>query len=212
MKNKIRFTKESKLSVLASIIIGVAFYTLFYNKMPDIIPTHWNFSGEIDGYSEKFNAFVLIPAGMVGANIFLNFMLDNDPKNRTQKNKAITIGKISMPVILLFILTIQTIFGLGREVKVNLLVDILMGVLFIAIGNYLPKAKRNYVVGIKVPWTLNSDENWNRTHRFGGVVYIIGGFLFIINSFINSSIIVFLTIGALFLPIIYSFYLYTKGI
>ncbi len=212
MKNKIRFTMTSKLSVLISIIIVIIFNVLFYKKMPDMIPVHWNFAGEVDRYADKFNAYVTTPILLVLAGIFMNFMLDNDPKNKTQKNMAITIGKISIPGIIFFIFMIQTIYGLGKEININLITNMLLGVLFIALGNYLPKAKRNYVVGIRVPWTLNSDENWNRTHRLGGIVYIIAGLMFMINVFLNSEFLIFLIIFLFTSPIIYSFYLYTKGI
>lgn len=212
MKNKIRFTMTSKLSVLISIIIVIIFNVLFYKKMPDMIPVHWNFAGEVDRYADKFNAYVTTPILLVLAGIFMNFMLDNDPKNKTQKNMAITIGKISIPGIIFFIFMIQTIYGLGKEININLITNMLLGVLFIALGNYLPKAKRNYVVGIRVPWTLNSDENWNRTHRLGGIVYIITGLMFMINVFLNSEFLIFLIIFLFTSPIIYSFYLYTKGI
>lgn len=212
MKNKIRFTMTSKLSVLISIIIVIIFNVLFYKKMPDMIPVHWNFAGEVDRYADKFNAYVTTPILLVLAGIFMNFMLDNDPKNKTQKNMAITIGKISIPGIIFFIFMIQTIYGLGKEININLITNMLLGVLFIALGNYLPKAKRNYLVGIRVPWTLNSDENWNRTHRLGGIVYIIAGLMFMINVFLNSEFLIFLIIFLFTSPIIYSFYLYTKGI
>ncbi|MFB0972796.1 MAG: SdpI family protein [Neofamilia sp.] len=212
MKNKIRFTMTSKLSVLISIIIVIIFNVLFYKKMPDMIPVHWNFAGEVDRYADKFNAYVTTPILLVLAGIFMNFMLDNDPKNKTQKNMAITIGKISIPGIIFFIFMIQTIYGLVKEININLITNMLLGVLFIALGNYLPKAKRNYVVGIRVPWTLNSDENWNRTHRLGGIVYIIAGLMFMINVFLNSEFLIFLIIFLFTSPIIYSFYLYTKGI
>lgn len=212
MKNKIRFTKTSKISVIVSILIVIIFNLIFYSKMPDMVPNHWNIDGEVDGYTTKFNGFILLPIILVLSGIFLNFMLDNDPKNKNQKNMAITIGKIAMPGILLLIMVLQTVFGLGMEFDVNLVVNFLLGILFIAIGNYLPKAKRNYTVGIKLPWTLNSDENWNKTHRLGGILFILAGILFIANIFISSEIVVYIMILTFILPAIYSFYLYTKGI
>lgn len=212
MKNKIRFTRDSKLSVLSTVIIVLVFNLFFYRKMPDMVPSHWNFAGEVDGYTDKFQAFISMPMAMVLLTIFLNFMLDNDPKNRSQKNMAITLGRITMPCVLILVLAMQAIFGLGKEVNVNLIVNLLLGLLFIAIGNYLPKAKRNYVVGIRLPWTLNSDENWNRTHRLGGLTFILAGILFILNIFINKEYIVYISLSLFLIPSIYSFYLYTKGI
>ena len=140
-------------------------------------------------------------------------MLDNDPRNKRQNKFVMTISKLAVPLlmILIYVLTIMT--GLGRDVNVTVIIPLFVGLLFIAIGNYLPKTKRNYTMGIKLPWTLNSDENWRRTHRLGGICFIIIGISFIISVFLKSEIIfiVSLIIGTI-IPSVYSYYLYTKGI
>ena len=95
----------------------------------------------------------------------------------------------------------------------NMITFLLLGILFTVIGNYMPKAKQSYTMGIKLPWTLNSEENWNRTHRLAGFVWSVGGLLMIVNGFVQwvwlSEIIVF---AMIFIPIVYSFVLYRKGI
>ena len=60
-----------------------------------------------------------------------------------------------------------------------------IGVLFMIIGNYLPKCKQNYTMGIKLPWTLDDEENWNRTHRFAGFLWVAGGVVIAINAFLK---------------------------
>ena len=124
-----------------------------------------------------------------------------------------TISKLSMPAIMLLIYIITVMAGFGREVKVSTILPIFIGLLFIAIGNYFPKIKRNYTMGIKLPWTLNSDENWRRTHRLGGICFIIIGLSLILSVFLKSEIVflVPLILGGI-IPAIYSYYLYTKGI
>ena len=213
MKNKFRFRKNSKISIIASLVILIIFNALFYNKMPDQLPTHWNFQGQADDYSSKFQAMVMIQGFLVLMNLFLCFMLDNDPKNERQNNFLMTLTKLSMPIMMIVIYVITILAGLGREVNTSVIISLLMGVLFIAIGNYMPKVKRNYTVGIKLPWTLNSDENWRRTHRLGGICFILMGLCFFATPFVKSELIIFIPIAiVLVLPMIYSYYLYTKGI
>lgn len=213
MKNKFRFRKNSKISIIASLVILIIFNALFYNKMPDQLPTHWNFQGQADDYSSKFQAMVMIQGFLVLMNLFLCFMLDNDPKNERQNNFLMTLTKLSMPIMMIVIYVITILAGLGRDVNTSVIISLLMGVLFIAIGNYMPKVKRNYTVGIKLPWTLNSDENWRRTHRLGGICFILMGLCFFATPFVKSELIIFIPIAiVLVLPMIYSYYLYTKGI
>lgn len=213
MKNKFKLRKDSIISIIASILLVVIFNILFYDKMPAELPTHWNFQGQADDYSSKFHAMVVIQGFLVLMNAFLCFMLDSDPKNNKQCNLVMTISKLSMPAIMLLIYIITVMAGFGREVKVSTILPIFIGLLFIAIGNYFPKIKRNYTMGIKLPWTLNSDENWRRTHRLGGICFIIIGLSLILSVFLKSEIVflVPLILGGI-IPAIYSYYLYTKGI
>lgn len=213
MKNKFKLRKDSIISIIASILIVVIFNLLFYHKMPAELPNHWNFQGQVDGYSSKFDAMVLTHAFLIFGNIFMCFMLDNDPRNKKQNNFVMTISKLAMPAVMLVVYTITVMVGLGRAVNVSVIIPVFVGLLFIAIGNYLPKTKRNYTVGIKLPWTLNSDENWRRTHRLGGICFVITGLCFILSVFLKSEIVflVPLFLGAI-IPAVYSYYLYTKGI
>ena len=89
-----------------------------------------------------------------------------------------------------------------------------MGLLFVVIGNYLPKCKRNYTLGIKVKWTLANEENWNATHRFAGKVWVLGGLLMMIGGFLPRGISLLIMIGAAlllgFVPMMYSYLYYKK--
>lgn len=213
MKNKFRLRKSSIISIIASILILIIFNILFYDKMPAELPTHWNFQGQADDYSSKFDAMVLTHGFLVVMNIFACFMLDNDPRNKKQKNFLMTLSKLAMPAIMIVVYTITVMVGLGRDVNVSIIIPLFVGLLFIVIGNYLPKTKRNYTMGIKLPWTLNSDENWRRTHRLGGICFVIIGISLIVSVFLKSEIVflVPLILGGI-IPAFYSYYLYTKGI
>lgn len=213
MKNKFKLRKDSIISIIASILLVIIFNLLFYHKMPAELPTHWNFHGEVDKYSSRFDAMVLTPGVLVIMNAVLLFMLDNDPRNKKQNNFVMIISKLTMPAIMLLSYTMTIMAGLGRELNVSVIIPVFVGLLLIAIGNYLPKIKRNYTMGIKLPWTLNSDENWRRTHRLGGICIVIIGLSLILSVFLKSEIVflVPLILGGI-IPAIYSYYLYTKGI
>lgn len=213
MKNKIKFKKESIISIIFSIILFALVNIIFYKKMPETIPTHWNINNEIDDYSSKFSAFIKTPIFLILLNIFSCFMLDNDPKNINKNKLIILIGKATVPLVLLITFMISVFYGLGKGINVTVMVSLFVGFLLIVIGNYLPKTKRNYTVGIKLPWTLNSDENWRKTHRLGGYTFILGGLFFLISPFVENQYLILITIAIIFfIPMIYSFYLYKNGI
>lgn len=213
MKNKIKFKKESVISVIFSILLFALVNLLFYKKMPETLPTHWGFNNKIDGYSSKFTSLITTPLLLILLNIFSCFMLDNDPKNKDKNNFVITIGKSTIPLVMLITFVISVFYGLGKKINVMVIISIFVGFLLILIGNYLPKTKRNYTVGIKLPWTLNSDENWNKTHRLAGYFFILGGIIFLFTPFIGNEYLIFLTFMIIgIIPAIYSFYLYKNGV
>lgn len=213
MKNKIKFKKESVISVIISILLFAIVNLLFYKKMPETLPTHWGFNNKIDGYSSKFTTLITTPLLLIFLNIFSCFMLDNDPKNKDKNNFVITIGKATIPLVMLITFVISVFYGLGKKINVMVIISIFVGFLLILIGNYLPKTKRNYTVGIKLPWTLNSDENWNKTHRLAGYFFILGGIFFLLTPFIRNEYLIFLTFMIIgIIPAIYSFYLYKNGV
>ncbi len=101
----------------------------------------------------------------------------------------------------------------GMKVNIGMVTNIIIGILFMVVGNYIPKSKQSYTVGIKLPWTLASTENWNKTSRLAGKLWIVGGILFIINAFLLYSGVLFIVILLMaVIPAVYSFCLYKKGI
>ena len=113
------------------------------------------------------------------------------------------------------VITCMSIYGLalGMDIDIGVIVNIMVGIMFIILGNYVHKVKQNYTVGMKLPWTLNSEENWNRINRMTGWILILSGLLFLMNSLLLKTEIVFAVILLVILvPMIYSFILYKKGI
>jgi uncharacterized membrane protein len=127
----------------------------------------------------------------------------------------IAIGKWSIPAVCIFLMPVTIFYALGRNVNVATIVPIFVGLVFIAIGNYLPKCRQNYTVGIKLPWTLASEENWRRTHRFAGITFIFSGILMVAAGIWPigfSGAITGVLVLTLLGPAVYSYSLYKRGI
>ena len=104
----------------------------------------------------------------------------------------------------------------GEEFQPYLITNLLMGIVFIVIGNYLPKCKQNYTIGIKIKWTLENEENWNVTHRFAGKVWVIGGLLLMACGFLPAFIAPWVMVAAMIVlvvvPIVYSYRYHKKQV
>lgn len=209
MKNK-KMLIWTSLVCLIPILVGAA----VYSRLPETMATHWNLNGEADGWSSRAFAVFGLPGILLAVNLFLPFALKADPKHENMSDKLVLISLWTIPLVSLLCSGLTLARGLGYEVRVERWVPIFMGVLFIVIGNYLPKTKQSYTMGIKLPWTLNSEENWNRTHRLAGFLWVLGGVYFIVMSFIGWSLPAFLLPLAVMIlvPTAYSYLLYKKGI
>ena len=185
---------------------------LVYNRLPSQVPTHFNVNGQVDGTMPKMLGLFGIWTFCFILHVVCCFVTMADPKRTNIPDMVIRIICMICPVIALMVNAISVYCGLGYTVDVNLAVNITVTILIVILGNYLPKVKRNYVVGIKTSWALNSDENWHRTNRFGGYCMVITGILYFVLSLFNMYAgIVALLIGCI-LPTIYSYILFRQGI
>lgn len=209
MKNK-KMLIWTTLVCLIPILVGAA----VYSRLPETMATHWNLSGEPDGWSSRPFAVFGLPGILLAVNLFLPFALKADPKHENMSDKLVLISLWTIPLVSLLCCGMTLARGLGYAVRVERWVPIFMGVLFILIGNYLPKTKQSYTMGIRLPWTLHSEENWNRTHRLAGFLWVLSGVAFIVMSFVGWSMAAFFIILAVMVavPTAYSYVLYRKGI
>lgn len=200
------------LAVIITLIpclVGV----FLWGRLPERIPTNFNFSGEISGYSSKGSFVIGMPVMMAVVELVLYFFIVNDPKRNNMSRKLITISFWIIPVLTVFMMMLCYGIALGMRIDIGMAVNLILGIFLVITGNYLPKTRQNYSMGIKLPWTLSSEENWNKTHRMAGWLWVAGGVLFMINAFFKSP---FLMVLALILmsgiPAGYSFWLYKRGI
>jgi uncharacterized membrane protein len=198
------------------IIISVGISVWAYPQLPGQVPSHWNAAGEVDGYSSKLFAALFGPILLAGIYGILLGVAKIDPRKENYEKFA-GAHRVFVNATLTFLAAIHiaVIFsGLGYDVNMDWIANIGLGLLFMILGNYLPKVKANYFIGIRTPWTLANETVWVKTHRFGGKVFFIGGAMLIVSAFIPSSFRVFLLISSIvfiaIVPMVYSYFVYKK--
>lgn len=209
MKKLSKLTVITTILTLLPIILGAA----LYNKLPDTVVTHWGFNNEPNGWSPKWMACFGIPLIMAAINFVLSVVTDKeDTAVRTSKT-VMSIVRWTVPVLSMLLVPMMLFSALGVPFDVEKIASAIVGLLLIVIGNYLPKCRRNKYVGIRLPWTLESDENWDKTHRLGGYVWMLGGLIMAIAPWIGKpqiTLIVLLVI--ILIPTVYSFILHRRGV
>jgi uncharacterized membrane protein len=185
------------------------------------LPIHWNINNEIDGWASKNAA--LIPFWLFNLGLFLLMMFSGRlvpvfKQNRERYEAIIPLMTFGLTFFFAIFHIYILLLGINPEWQSKTqIVFIMMGGLFIFMGNILPRTPRNFIAGYKLPWTLYNDEIWRRTHRLSGwcfvtlgLVMLVRGVFNILAPWMNFLMLIFL-IGLVFLPIIYSFVLYRQG-
>ncbi len=207
---KIKINKKLVLFTSILILLPSLVGCVFWYQLPEKMPTHFNLLGQADGYNHKVFAIFGLPALMLLMHWLLLFLMIKDPKSSNISSKIQVLIYWIIPFV--SCLSMISIYGesLGYSMMSGILAQIFMGVLMILIGNYLPKTHRNYIIGIRLPWTLESDKNWRKTHRLAGKIWVLGGLLLFLNSFIQIYVywVFFLTLFfVVIIPSVYSYQL-----
>lgn len=207
--------KYKKTLIITSIItispmlVGL----LLWNRLPDMIATHFGSDNTVDGWSSKPFAVFGLPLMLLAIHLFCVFATSADPKRKNISDKFFKWILWIVPVLSVAACLTCYAVSLGVNVDMGMIINILVGIVFIIVGNYMHKVKQNYTVGIKLPWTLNSEENWNRTHRMSSWFWMIAGIIFIVNAILQIEwLVIPVLVILLLVPIVYSYLLYRKGI
>jgi uncharacterized membrane protein len=201
--------------ITAVLMVGIATAAAawFYSTLPDEIPTHWNIRGEVDGYGGKWTLFAF-PGIMVSILVLFYFLPALSPKQFEVDTFRSTSLYIMVLVIGLFgyiegVLLYVVERTVAKQPAVDLNRTFLAGLfLFFALmGNVMGKVRRNFYIGVRVPWTLASDRVWNDTHRLAAWVMVAAGvigFAMIVLRVPILAAFAVLVVSA-FVPVIYSF-------
>lgn len=193
---------------LLPVIAGI----ILYDKLPDKIVTHWDGNGNPNDWSPKLAGAIIFPASLMLLNMLFPFLLEADPRKKNIPDKLKNLAQWIIPLAEVFASTVTLAEGMSRKVNVPLYGKLFFGLLAVIVGNYMPKATQNYTIGFKLPWTLEDEDNWNKTHRLAGYVWVIGGMLIIVTTFLgNGSVNMWIILPLLVLiPLFYSLCIYLK--
>ncbi len=205
--------KYKKTLIICSLIclLPIAVGVYYWNELPDMMATHWNVHNEPDGYSSKAFAVFGLPLIMVAVLNLCSFASKIDPKKPKYNDKIMLLMLWFIPVLSIVCSGLTYGWALGFKFDIGFWIPLFLGILFVLIGNYLPKCTPSYTLGIKLPWTLSDDENWRKTHRMAGPIWVFGGVLIVMGAFLK---VVWLMIPALLVmilsPTVYSYLYYRK--
>jgi uncharacterized membrane protein len=168
------------ISLLVVITLPILYLAYKWNSFPEDIPVHWNLKGEVDRYGSKFEIWVLMLLPII--TYFIFWLIPKiDPKKRIKEmgNKYEQLKFFMVAVT--SVISIYFLYAIDKEKMINTeIMFVLIGFIFIILGNYLPSIKPNYFVGVRTPWTLENNEVWRLTHRIAGKLFVALGIITII--------------------------------
>ena len=203
MKKELKKTLTlTTIITLLPILVGL----IYWNQLPEKMATHFDMEGTPNGWSSKWFAVIGIPIFLALVNVLCTILTETDPRRHKYPKKMMKLVYWICPVISWICAGTVIGYGLGMEFNsMPQFASFFVGILFVVIGNYLPKVKQNYYMGIKLPWTYSDEENWNRTHRMAGKLWVAGGIVILLNVFLGiSGLEILVLILMVVIPTVYS--------
>lgn len=196
------------------LLVGLAFgfSAAMYAKLPDVIPTRWGGDGEVNGTMSRTQGVWMMPVVLLAMAIILPRLPAIDPRRENyQKFRPSYDLVINATMTLIAILHVAMLgAGAGWPVPMERVTSLLVGLMLVVIGNVLPRARPNWLFGIRTPWTLSSDRVWERTHRLGGVTFVIAGALLAVSVLLAPKfalpIIIGASVAASMIPVVFSYF------
>jgi len=207
----------TRAEFLPILLIVFAFAIGFWVSadLPELVPSHWDISGNVDGYATRDVAVLLLPAIALVVYLLMTFLPLIDPLKKRYAEFVWPYFWIKT-VIVTFLVAIHlgTLWiGLGKELNMSYLIVFLMSALFLILGFNLPKIKKNYFIGIRTPWTLHSESVWDETHKQASKLFMIASAVsllaLIFNFYPFLVLIISILIAALF-SVVYSYLVFKK--
>ena len=208
-------TKTTTIIALILISLALLAGAVLWNQLPDQMASHWNVNDEVDGTMSKFWGVFLMPLITLGMLALFIVLPGVDPlkANIAQFRESFNLFIMLIVAFMLYVHGLTLAWSLGfSNFKMSTAMLPFMGVLFIAIGFMLRKAKRNFFIGIRTPWTLSSDSVWDKTHQIGSILFMASGALAILGGFFGGMTAFWLMfvplIGSSLFLVVYSYVLY----
>lgn len=178
---------------------------LFYNQLPERIAIHWGINNQPDGYFSKPVFVFGMPIMVLALQLFCCIVSDRSDENPEANKKAVTVYKWLIPTITVVLYIVTIAIALGNHLDIRRIVVILLGILLIISGNYMPKVRSNYYMKSKVLWVKNRDEQLvNKAIKISAYVLIVFGALLILSILFQPIVSVAIVVALL----LYSLYIY----
>lgn len=209
-----KIKKKQLLSTIFVIVLPALIGAFFWKALPEQVPTHFGIDGQADGYSSKLFTLVAFPILFVLFQIIALASLEKESVKVTVPVKMRKLYAWIVPALSFIVQGSIYANALGWVKSSPTLVTAFLGIIFVIIGNYLPKTHRNHTIGIRIPWTLSDDKNWHKTHRMAGKLWVLGGLLILLESFVQVAMpyVMGVVIAIMIIaPMIYSFLLSRKA-
>ena len=204
-----------KTLILASIvtILPMLIGIICWDRLPDVMATHFGMNNEANGFSSKAFAVFGLPLVLLAILWLGALVTAHDPKKQNISPRMFSLVLWIVPIVSLVVAAMMYPANLGCQLDVSFFSELFLGLLFIIIGNYMPKVRQNNTLGIKIPWTLANEENWNRTHRLAGYLWMICGILILIlglTRLLPAGWLIGLVLIMVLVPCLYSWWLHAK--
>jgi uncharacterized membrane protein len=208
-------TLKTEILSVFMLVLSFAASVYFYMHFPANVPIHWSYTGEVDGWGSAGFAAFFMPVLNVILYLLLTFIPMVDPKkeNIAEFGEVYGLFKTAVIFVMTAIFFMVGYSGLGYHVPVGVYVPLLVGLLFLLIGYVLKRAKQNWTIGIRTPWTLSSEAVWNKTHRMASKYFIIAGIIIALEGLMPVWLRIPAFVAALVLvivPVVYSYFLFKK--
>lgn len=207
--------RKSYCAVLAVIIASFAAGIYLYPEMPELMASHWNVKGEVDGYLHKFWGLFLMPFISVGLFLLFIAIPKIDPlKQNIEKFRDYFDWFVVLVMLFLFYIYMLTVFwALGMLFDMIQALVPALGILFFYAGVLVENAKRNWFIGIRTPWTLSSERVWDKTHKLGGKLFKIAAVIMLLGFFFRDFAIWFILVpifAVAIYTVVYSYFEYER--
>ena len=188
---------------------------ILWNKLPERFPIHFNAAGEVDGWSSKAFGVFALPLILAAVQWLCAVgSIKMDPKAENLEGKVFGLVLWIIPVLSVLLHALVYCTAMGMDVSVEIIMPMVIGLLMVIIGNWLPKCKQSWTLGIKLPWTLADEDNWNRTHRFAGPLWVVCGLVIMLCGLIGGAflwVMVAAFVVMVIAPTVYSYLLFRKA-
>ena len=209
---------SNKTTIVISLVliaIALAVGIALYGRRPDPMPSHWNAAGEVDDYMPKFWGIFLMPIVTVALVGFFLLIPQIDPlkANIAQFRGIFNWFVVAFVAYMLYIYALTLAASLGYPFNMTVMLIPVIGLLFIGVGYMTGRAKRNFFIGIRTPWTLSSDRVWDETHKLGSKLFMFAGIVTIVSAFLGENgiwLMMVVLLAAAFVPMIYSYILWRR--